>query len=105
MITAAAIYGFCVSTASADTGAEVGANHERHEHSSDTGSAGIVKFIGWLGTSTAICSLMLGWLAVLPYRQRLNKWYRIVLALAVVLVSATGFFGGAMIYGLDQYAW
>lgn len=59
----------------------------------------------WLGSSTVVCSLLLGWVAWpgAKYGQRL--WYRLVLFLAVILVSATGFFGGAMLYGLNQYAW
>jgi uncharacterized membrane protein len=60
----------------------------------------------WLGTSTVICSLLLGWLAWRGAKYgRSQLWFRLVLLLAVILVSATGFFGGAMLYGLDQYAW
>jgi uncharacterized membrane protein len=183
MIMMAAMYGFCVLTSFADTGTDVGVNHEHNEHSGQTEqSAGIAKFIGWLGkfhpavvhfpialliaaavaevlfagtgkmlfdnsrrfcmwfgiigafgagilgwffagfelfdenwlltahrwlgTSTVVCSLLLGWLAWQGAKYgRLQIWYRLVLLLAVLLVSATGFFGGAMIYGLHQYAW
>jgi uncharacterized membrane protein len=62
----------------------------------------------WLGTSTVASALVVAFLA---YRIRycgqsaLRPWYHMALVLAVILVSATGFFGGAMLYGLDQFAW
>lgn len=59
----------------------------------------------WLGTSTVICSLLLGWLALTSAKRPSRLLFRLVLLLAVILVSATGFFGGAMLYGLNQYAW
>jgi uncharacterized membrane protein len=62
----------------------------------------------WLGTSTVVCSLLLGFLAYrMNYRGQtaLRPWYRAALVLAVILVSATGFFGGAMLYGLNEFAW
>jgi uncharacterized membrane protein len=59
----------------------------------------------WLGTSTMACSLLLGWLALTEAKSPTRTLFRLVLLLAVLLVSATGFFGGAMVYGLDQYAW
>jgi uncharacterized membrane protein len=62
----------------------------------------------WLGTSTVVCSLVLAFLAYrLNYRgvTALRRWYVAVLVLAVILVSATGFFGGAMLYGLNEFAW
>ena len=60
----------------------------------------------WLGTSTVVCSLLLGLAEWLRAKYGLARlWYRLLLLLAVILVSATGFFGGAMLYGLDQYAW
>lgn len=31
--------------------------------------------------------------------------YRLALLLAVLFVAANAYFGGAMIYGLDHYAW
>jgi uncharacterized membrane protein len=62
----------------------------------------------WLGTSTVVCSLVLAFLAWRVYYRDailLRPWYRLVLLLAVILVSATGFFGGAMLYGLNEFAW
>ncbi len=60
----------------------------------------------WLGSSTVACSILLGlaeWSRVKYGTGRMGL--RLLLLLAVILVSATGFFGGAMLYGLDQYAW
>jgi hypothetical protein len=59
----------------------------------------------WLGSSTMVCSLLLGWLAWPGAKRPSRLWFRLVLLLTVILVSATGFFGGAMLYGLDEYAW
>jgi uncharacterized membrane protein len=59
----------------------------------------------WLGTATVVCSLVLGWLALTQAGRTPRLLFRLVLLFAVILVSATGFFGGAMIYGLNQYAW
>ena len=62
----------------------------------------------WLGTSTVTCSLILAFLAWrVQYRNAtvLRPWYRLVFLLAVILVSATGFFGGAMLYGINEFAW
>lgn len=62
----------------------------------------------WLGTSTVAWAVMLGWLGYKTLRSGGPKWrlrYRIALFIGAALVSATGFFGGALIYGLDHYAW
>jgi hypothetical protein len=32
-------------------------------------------------------------------------WFRITLLFVVVLVLVTGFFGGAIVFGLDHYGW
>lgn len=32
-------------------------------------------------------------------------WYRLALFIGATAVAANGFLGGAMIYGLDHYAW
>jgi uncharacterized membrane protein len=60
----------------------------------------------WLGSSTVVCSLLLGWVSWSGAKYGHSRlWYRLLLLLVVILVSATGFFGGTMLYGLDQYAW
>lgn len=63
----------------------------------------------WLGTATAVLALVT--LIVLarttrgedPDRSR--SGLRVALFTTVVLISAAGFFGGALVYGLNHYAW
>jgi uncharacterized membrane protein len=60
----------------------------------------------WLGTSTAawaVVALVLGERARRSGRGR--SVYLAALLTGAGLVSATGFFGGALVYGLDHYAW
>ena len=62
----------------------------------------------WLGTSTAVWSILLLVLAELRFRwNRIGICYafRFALVIGVCLVATTGFFGGAMVYGIDHYAW
>jgi mono/diheme cytochrome c family protein/uncharacterized membrane protein len=62
----------------------------------------------WLGTSTVACCGLLFALSELsrsPDRRRTRFCFRATLLLAVILVSATGFLGGAVVYGLDHYQW
>lgn len=62
----------------------------------------------WLGTSVALLSLIVAWLSIVSHREgKETRWsaYRVVLFLTASLVGATGFFGGAMVYGIDHYAW
>jgi uncharacterized membrane protein len=62
----------------------------------------------WLGTSTAACAalvLLLTEMSRGPDRRRTRMWFRVTLLVVAALVLATGFFGGAMVYGLDHYTW
>jgi mono/diheme cytochrome c family protein/uncharacterized membrane protein len=62
----------------------------------------------WLGTSTVVCAglaLVLSELSRRPDRRRTRMVFRIAVLALAVLVSVTGFFGGAVAYGLDHYAW
>jgi len=62
----------------------------------------------WLGTSVALLSLVVAWLSLISHRAghaERRSTYRAMLFLTVLLVSATGFLGGAMIYGIDHYMW
>lgn len=64
----------------------------------------------WLGTGAGVLAIGLLILCVLAHRpddrgRRVLAWYRVALFVAAALVAANGFFGGAMIYGLDHYAW
>lgn len=63
----------------------------------------------WLGTGTAVLSLV-----TLVFYLRMSRaksgsppafWYRACLFLTTSLVGAAGFFGGALVYGINHYAW
>ncbi len=62
----------------------------------------------WLGTSTALLSLVTLALLVHVSRPsdvpRSRTAFRAALFLSTGLVGATGFFGGALVYGLNHYA-
>jgi uncharacterized membrane protein len=62
----------------------------------------------WLGTSTVVCAgtvLVLCELSLRPDRRRTRMCFRVALFVVAALVSVTGFFGGAVVYGLDHYNW
>jgi uncharacterized membrane protein len=62
----------------------------------------------WLGTSTAVCAslaLVLSELSRRPDRRRIRVCFRVALLVVALLVSITGFFGGAVVFGLDHYTW
>jgi len=62
----------------------------------------------WLGTSTVACAvlvLVLSERSRHPDRQRSRIWFRVALLIAAVLVSVTGYFGGALVFGLKHYSW
>jgi mono/diheme cytochrome c family protein/uncharacterized membrane protein len=62
----------------------------------------------WLGTSTVACAVLVLGLSELSHRsdQRRNRiGFRIVLFAGAILVLVTGFFGGAVVNGLDHYTW
>ena len=62
----------------------------------------------WVGTATAAGAMLsLYFSERLQWRRPGNGRGRLRLALALVtlLVSAAGFFGGAMIYGIDHFSW
>jgi uncharacterized membrane protein len=77
--------------------------------SSYTGQlAPVLKWHRWLGTSTAVWSIVCAGLVLAyecregsPERQR----FRGALLLGAALVGISGFLGSALIYGLDHYAW
>jgi len=61
----------------------------------------------WLGTAAGCGALAILILSELG-RRRGGRWlvlFRTVLLISVPLVVATGFFGGAMVYGVHAYAW
>jgi len=62
----------------------------------------------WAGTSVALFSLWLLYLAEQlgsEHPSAATARFRTVLFSAAGLVGATGFLGGALLYGLDHYAW
>jgi uncharacterized membrane protein/mono/diheme cytochrome c family protein len=62
----------------------------------------------WFGTSTVACAglvLALSEVSCRPDRRRTRMWFRVALFFVAVLVLVTGFFGGAMVFGLDHYTW
>ncbi len=62
----------------------------------------------WLGTSTVAGAglvLVLSEVSRHPHRPRTRLCFRVVLFLVAAVVLATGFFGGAVVFGLDHYTW
>jgi uncharacterized membrane protein len=62
----------------------------------------------WLGTATVACAglvLLLSEVSRRPDRRRASGWFRLTLLVVAGLVLLTGFFGGAVVYGLDHYTW
>src|SRR5262249_31532003 len=62
----------------------------------------------WLGTSTvawALLALALSEVSRPPDRRRTRLCFQVVLLVVVALVSVTGFFGGAVVFGIDHYTW
>jgi uncharacterized membrane protein/mono/diheme cytochrome c family protein len=60
----------------------------------------------WLGTATVACAamvLLLSEASRRPHRPRTGGWFRVTLLLVAGLVLLTGFFGGAVVHGLDHY--
>jgi mono/diheme cytochrome c family protein/uncharacterized membrane protein len=73
-----------------------------------TDGSWIMMLHRWLGTSTvAGAGLVLIWGegSRRPERHRSRAWFRVALLLEAVLGLITGFFGGAVVFGLDHYAW
>jgi uncharacterized membrane protein len=59
----------------------------------------------WLGTATAAFSLVLPLLCERSQRRGERTAFRLALFPAALLVASTAFFGGALVWGLDHYAW
>jgi mono/diheme cytochrome c family protein/uncharacterized membrane protein len=62
----------------------------------------------WLGTSTVVCAglvLLLSEVSRHPDRRGTRVCFRVMLLVVALLVSVTGFFGGAVTFGLDHYTW
>jgi hypothetical protein len=62
----------------------------------------------WLGTSTVACALLVLALSEVsrhPDWRRTRMCFRVTLLVAAALLSATGCFGGAVVFGIDHYTW
>ncbi len=59
----------------------------------------------WLGTSASLWALLVLFLCERAYRTGERKGFRLALFTGAALVTTTGFFGGALVYGIDHYAW
>jgi mono/diheme cytochrome c family protein/uncharacterized membrane protein len=62
----------------------------------------------WLRTSTVAWAgvvLVLSEVSRRPDRRRTRMGFRVALLVVAALVLATGFFGGAVVFGLDHYTW
>lgn len=73
----------------------------------DHGGSWILQVHRWLGTAAGAGAVVLLILSELAWRRGdgLLTLFRTVLFLAVPLVMATGFLGGAMVYGIHEYDW
>ncbi len=59
-----------------------------------------------LGLSTLVVILIAAALSERLHRKQAGLWsYRIALLLSVLLVGATGHFGGILVYGLNYFSW
>lgn len=65
----------------------------------------------WVGTTAGLWAFVLAWFAGKEWSgsarnpARSRSGYRVVLLVGTALVSANGFFGGALMYGIDHYLW
>jgi mono/diheme cytochrome c family protein/uncharacterized membrane protein len=62
----------------------------------------------WLGTLTAVWAVLVLVLSEASRRRSSNqapRWGRAALLVAAILVLVTGFFGGAVVFGIDHYTW
>lgn len=63
----------------------------------------------WLGSVTALTAIIALVASETHHRRPTShaagQWYRTALFFAAALVTATGFFGGALVYGIDHYYW
>jgi mono/diheme cytochrome c family protein/uncharacterized membrane protein len=73
-----------------------------------TDASWIMTMHRWLGTTTVICAVLVLVLCEVSRRSGGNRssWGgRAALLVVAVLVLATGFFGGAVVFGLDHFSW
>ena len=59
----------------------------------------------WLGVATTVWSVVLAWQAWGMDYGGSRRAFRVNLAIAVILVGATGHFGGTLVFGEGYFAW
>jgi mono/diheme cytochrome c family protein/uncharacterized membrane protein len=62
----------------------------------------------WLGTATVACAavlLVLCEVSSRSERRQMRWWFRATLLIVALLIPVTGFFGGAVVFGLDHLSW
>ncbi|MBL1219118.1 MAG: YHS domain-containing protein [Planctomycetes bacterium] len=64
----------------------------------------------WIGTTAALWAILVMTLCSMANRDNdrgshLTSWYRITLFVGAFAMATNGFLGGAMVYGLDHFAW
>ena len=70
--------------------------------------AGVLRWHRWLGTTTAVWTLLCAGLVMMNECKEGTKdrqRFRGALLLGAALVGISGFLGSALIYGLDHYMW
>jgi len=73
-----------------------------------TDASWVMTMHRWVGTFTvavAVLVLVLSEMSRPPTRHRTQVWFRVTLFVAAALVSVAGFFGGAVVFGLNYHAW
>jgi uncharacterized membrane protein/mono/diheme cytochrome c family protein len=72
-------------------------------------TAEILAWHRWLGTATAVWAVLTAMLSEFANRRgnpdRLCLFVRLTLLLGIVLVSAAGYLGASLIYGLHHFTW
>lgn len=75
---------------------------------SGRGGSRLLEIHRWLGTAAGAGAVVILLLSERSHRPEATGWrtvFRTILFLAVPLIIATGFVGGAMVYGLHEYDW
>jgi uncharacterized membrane protein/mono/diheme cytochrome c family protein len=101
---------FCVAlgAASAVVTATLGWFDAAASHYSGS-TADILVWHRWFGTATAVWALLIVALSELANRKgNPDRWclsFRLTLLLGIILVSAAGYLGASLIYGLHHFTW
>ena len=72
------------------------------------GLAQTLELHRWLGTATAVCSVVTAVLCEMSERStsfKYRRWYLTTLFVGAILVGVTGHFGGTLVYGRGYYSW